>query len=98
MGEAIGHVTWHTSEEGGGPDVGLQLSLGRGDILWAGEITTEAWMDAGGEEMKLGKEYGHWLILYKKGKPRQVLGRFTNIEARDALIDTLVAAFHKGGK
>jgi hypothetical protein len=34
---AAGLVTWHSSEEDGGPDVGLSLGLGDGAMLWVGE-------------------------------------------------------------
>ncbi|MBU2233140.1 MAG: Lar family restriction alleviation protein [Alphaproteobacteria bacterium] len=32
-----GKVTWHSTEEEGGPDVGLELNLGDGTSLWLGE-------------------------------------------------------------
>ncbi len=32
-----GYVVWHSSEEDGGPDVGLTIGLGGGKMLWAGE-------------------------------------------------------------
>lgn len=33
-----GKVTWHVSEEGGGPDVGISIGLGNGRQLWIGEL------------------------------------------------------------
>lgn len=35
---AIGQVQWHSSEEDGGPDVGILVGLGDGKALWLGEI------------------------------------------------------------
>lgn len=32
-----GAVAWHSSDEGGGPDVGLSIGLGDGKLLWVGE-------------------------------------------------------------
>lgn len=32
-----GYVVWHSSEEDGGPDVGLTIGLGNGKLLWIGE-------------------------------------------------------------
>jgi len=32
-----GYVVWHSSEEEGGPDVGITVGLGEGKMLWVGE-------------------------------------------------------------
>jgi hypothetical protein len=32
-----GYVVWHSSEEDGGPDVGITVGLGDGKMLWVGE-------------------------------------------------------------
>lgn len=34
----IGHVQWHSSEEDGGPDVGVMLRLNETQALWLGEL------------------------------------------------------------
>lgn len=34
-----GYVVWHSSEEDGGPDVGITVGLGDGKMLWVGERT-----------------------------------------------------------
>lgn len=34
----IGEVQWHSSEEDGGPDVGILMGLGGGRHLWLGEL------------------------------------------------------------
>ena len=36
-----GRVTWHSSEEDGGPDVGLTVGLGDGKMLWIGERSSK---------------------------------------------------------
>ena len=33
-----GVVTWHSSDEHSGPDVGLSMGLGDGKLLWLGEL------------------------------------------------------------
>lgn len=33
-----GAVTWHSSDEDSGPDVGLSMGLGDGKLLWVGEV------------------------------------------------------------
>lgn len=37
---AVGQVQWHCSEPEGGPDVGILLNLGGGNMLWLGEMTS----------------------------------------------------------
>lgn len=32
-----GFVVWHSSEEDGGPDVGITIGLGSGKVMWIGE-------------------------------------------------------------
>lgn len=44
---AIGHVEWHSSDEGGGPDVGVLLHISTTDSLWIGEITSKEGADFG---------------------------------------------------
>ncbi len=42
----MGQVVWHSSDEDGGPDVGVSLRIADGVDLWVGEITDQAWRDA----------------------------------------------------
>lgn len=35
-----GRVLWFSSEDDGGPDVGISVGLGGGKALWVGEATT----------------------------------------------------------
>jgi hypothetical protein len=83
-------VTWHTSEEGGLPDVGISLGLGGKRMLWAGEITDDAHAEAGDEAERLGPPRGFWLIIYD-GPSRQVIGRCTSAEAAQDLMDSISA-------
>jgi hypothetical protein len=36
--EIVGTVTWHSSEENGGPDVAISMALPGGKTLWVGEL------------------------------------------------------------
>ena len=38
---SVGQVQWHSSEEDGGPDVGVLLRLSDEEYLWAGELIKE---------------------------------------------------------
>lgn len=44
--DALGAVTWHSSGEDEGPNVGLQLGLGEGASLWLGEGEGAGWQFA----------------------------------------------------
>lgn len=37
----IGQIQWHSSEEDGGPDVGIMLRLNETQCLWFGELLGE---------------------------------------------------------
>lgn len=87
----VGAVQWHCSDEGSGPDVGLLLRISPTQMLWAGEITRDRWEDAGPDAAALGSDLGWWCILYGD-KDTRVLGRFTNQDDAQHLIEALAAA------
>lgn len=93
---SIGETTWHSSEEDGGPDVGISIDLGDCE-LWCGEITDSTWKEAWPESKALGKPYGHWIILYDKGPNgiRQVIGKCTDPDHGRTMIEQLAAAFRQ---
>jgi hypothetical protein len=90
-----GKVTWHCSEEGGGPDVGVSLGLGDGRILWCGEITKHRHAEAGEEAAALGDDFGWWLILYGKKESHVIAKCVNGYVARD-MLDVLAATMSKG--
>jgi hypothetical protein len=59
-----GKVVWHSSEEDGGPDVGLSLGLGNGELLWFGEMSTTTLADHDIDVKETGD--GWWIVLYGK--------------------------------
>src|SRR3990167_5454630 len=92
--DELGRVTWHCSEEGGGPDVGISLGLGNGRMLWCGEITKDRWEDAGPEAAALGNDFGWWIILYAKDETK-VIGKCLDQRAAQDMIETLAAALQE---
>lgn len=42
-----GNVVWHSSDEGGLPDVGISVGLGEGRMLYAGEVADATLAQAG---------------------------------------------------
>jgi hypothetical protein len=62
--EQRGAITWLSSDEDGGPDCGIVVGLGDGRSLHIGEISRHLWEQAGGLEMGLGEDYGHWIVLF----------------------------------
>ncbi|MFH5949287.1 hypothetical protein [Roseomonas xinghualingensis] len=81
--EARGRVTWHSTGEDEGPDVGLSMGLGKG-VLYVGEITSDCHAEGGEEAAALGDDCGWWLTL--RGIP---LGRFVSVEAGREFFDVL---------
>lgn len=71
---SIGGVTWHSSEEDGGPDVGISVYLGPDDRLWAGEInrrTFEEWE----ADINFDSDAGWFLVRYI-GKEVKIIAKF----------------------
>lgn len=98
-----GRVQWHSSEEHGGPDVGLLLTMPDGGHLWAGEISRNEW-ESDPENSECGSDFGFWLIQYKKGGGKVVFGKFVSpfaaqdfIDEIAALVRALPSPSHQGG-
>jgi len=87
----FGQVTWHSSEEDGGPDVGLTVGLGNGVYLWAGEMSNQlhAEEDCG----RLSSSDGWWLILYGPGpRDSRIIGKCLDEDAARSLTDAMQAS------
>lgn len=85
-----GKITWHSSGEDEGPDVGVSIELADGSELWAGEITRRAWEAAGDDAEALGSDGGWWLMHYTKEGPR-VLAKLINDDAAHYLVEVVSA-------
>jgi len=88
----FGRVTWHSSEEDGGPDVGLMLGLGDGRAMWVGEISRHAHEEGGEAVAALGSDGGWWLMTYPGP---QALAKFADAEAAREFFEQIAAAMRK---
>lgn len=71
---SIGGLTWHSSEEDGGPDVGISVYLGPDDRLWAGEISRRTFEEWDGD-LNFDDDAGWFLVRYV-GKERKIIAKF----------------------
>ncbi|WP_374572595.1 hypothetical protein [Phenylobacterium sp.] len=84
----LGRVRWHCSEEDGGPDVGVELALGGGLTLYAGELADETVKSHG---IKAASPSGWWLVLWGD-KIEHIFGPVSDsYEAREA-VDLMAGA------
>ena len=88
----FGKITWHSSEEDGGPDVGMMLGLGDGRALWVGEITRHEHEEGGEAVAALGSDGGWWLATYPGP---EVLAKFADSETAREFFDRLHGAIAK---
>ena len=89
---AFGETQWHSSEEDGGPDVGILIGLHDGAQLWIGELSRRRWGDAGGDAMGLGSDMGSWFVLYPASGEPIVLGRMNAELMHSEVCDLLMPA------
>lgn len=92
-----GQITWASSDEDGGPDVGITVGLGNDRFLWCGEITKSRWEDLAGQAASMWGEYGWWLILYGREQPL-VLGKLLDNESAHVLTQILSEALSREQK
>lgn len=60
---SVGGVTWHSSEDDGGPDVGISVFLGNNRRLWCGEISRALYDECRGSDHFDG-DGGWFLVLF----------------------------------
>lgn len=91
--EKRGDVVWHTSEEGGGPDVGIHIRIGGDVTMWCGEITRKEWENLDDEDKAAlgGNDNGWWIILYEGLNNPRVLARCVERYQAMQVIDILCA-------
>jgi hypothetical protein len=84
----FGKITWHSSDEDSGPDVGMMLGLGDGKALWVGEISRRSHEEGGEAVTALGDDGGWWLGVYEpKFRP---LAKFADAEDARDFFDLIV--------
>jgi len=59
--KTVGFVTWHSSDEDAGPDVGVSVYLGPDDRLYCGEISRNLFEEHRGDEFYDGD--GGWFLV-----------------------------------
>lgn len=85
---SIGGITWHSSEEDGGPDVGISVYLGNERRLWCGEISNALYNDQGAEHFESA---GGWFLIDYNPEPTLVAKFGDELVAREFVEQ--VAAF-----
>lgn len=89
-----GFVRWHGSDADSGPDEGITVGLGGGDVFWVGLIPDDAYDERNPEVTALGAQTGWWLILEPGAEP---VAKFTN--RHDAkLFSEMLAKALKGAR
>ena len=78
----VGGITWHSSDEDSGPDVGISVYLGPDDRLYAGEISRRLFDDHDGAE-RFDSDGGWFLVRYTDKEERLIAKFADDIEARD---------------
>jgi hypothetical protein len=86
----LGKVVWHCSDEEGGPDVGVSLTLDDGAQLWCGDISRKLWEDSGSEIAEIGEDGGSWLVVFGPGDDTTVIGKVEFHSGR-ALLEHVLA-------
>lgn len=85
----VGGITWHSSEDDGGPDVGLSVYLGPDDRLWAGEVTRKAFDDNNGAAHF--DSDGGWFLLRYHGNDTQLIAKFGAAEDAREFIEQIAS-------
>lgn len=85
-----GQQRWHSSEEDGGPDVGIEVGMPDGSILWFGEISTALWETCGGGVLATDK--GWWAVHYPLDRQPRLIGPVLTTWLDSGGVDYLAAA------
>lgn len=89
--DELGFVTWASSDEDGGPDVGITVGLGPElGHLWLGEIA-RARFESEGCDQYADNDMGWWLMHYKPDDEPLVIGKLLSDDfaAREFFENTL---------
>jgi hypothetical protein len=87
-----GDITWHCSEDDGGPDVGVSLQIAPGIELWCGEISNHTHAEANPDVRAIDESAGgSWLVLYGPDGT-EIIGQVGDFEGRRLLEEVLAPA------
>ena len=92
----LGKVTWASSDEDSGPDVGMMLGLGDGKSMWVGEISRRAYGDAETDVKPLGNDGGWWLGIYRP--EFEPMAKFADAQSAREFFDAIEASLRLAGK
>jgi len=90
----LGTLTWHSSGEDEGPDVGLELGLGGGRTLYVGELADATVREAGYEPG--GAPW--WIAVTSDAEGFQLVGPVLDVEGGREMVDRLFAAIQANGR
>ena len=85
---SIGGLTWHCTEEDGGPDVGISVYIGPNDHIWCGEISKKCFEEASGAEHFSSD--GGWFIVRYNPRPT-LIAKCGDIEDGRQFIEQVAA-------
>lgn len=85
---SVGGVTWHSSEEDSGPDVGISVYLGKNDRLWAGEISRSLFEKNGAP---FDNDMGWFLVRFGPDNDTKLIAKFSDGEQARDFIEQIAA-------
>jgi hypothetical protein len=86
---SLGAVTWHSSDVGTGPDVGISIGMGAGKVLYVGEISRDLHAAGGKDVVALGADDGWWLVMWPDA---EILARFVDQQQARTFMERLETA------
>lgn len=92
---SVGGVTWHSSEEDGGPDVGISVCLGENDRLWAGEISRSLFGELAGEDHFDG-DVG-WFLVRFRSEGAEIIAKFGEAHVAQEFIEQVAQWVREAG-
>lgn len=90
----LGTLTWHSSEDEGGPDCGLELGLGGGRTLYVGELADATIRGAGQEPAGTG----WWVAVTSDVDGIALVGPVMDTDVAREMVDRLFAAIQAGAR
>jgi len=85
----IGGVTWHSSEEDGGPDVGISVYLAPDDRLWCGEISRRLFEGHDGSA-HFDSDGGAFIVRFN-GKDTTLIAKCADLDTGREFVEQVAA-------
>lgn len=87
---SIGGITWHSTDEDSGPDVGISVIVGENDRLWCGEISRALFDDQNGPE-HFPDDMGWFLVRYGPNNDTKLIAKFSDQYAAQEFIEEIAS-------